>query len=485
MYEEAIVALKKALRVSPDNLPAHIRLAAAYSLLGREEDARAEAAEVLRIDPKFSLKRFARGQPYKNPHDRTLLIDALRKAGLPETPPLPLPDKPSIAVLPFTNMSGDPKQEYFVDGMTEDLITDLSKISGLFVIARNSVFQYKGKPVEVKKISRELGVRYLLEGSVRRADNQVRINAQLIDGTTGGHLWAERYDGKMDNIFALQDKITGKIVTALAVKLTASEQENVARRGTDNVAAYDAFVQGRDYYLRHTRDDMVKAVTYLKRAIELDPNFSQAHACLSGTYNTSRARRWDQDLGWTDARSLAEKHLELAMRNPTPKVHRVAALNYMWKGQHEKAIAEAERALTLEPNNDKSHVVMGSVLIYAGRSKEAIEVWKKAMRLDPYYPARYLWFLGLAQFCVGQLQEAATSFERAHKRNPGLGAWPLAATYAHLGREQEAADLIAEYLKRRGWKTRTVKSLLPYFPFKDPKDTDRFVEGLRKAGLPD
>jgi adenylate cyclase len=259
------------------------------------------------------------------------------------------------------------------------------------------------------------------------------------------------------------------------VELTSDEQENVVRRGTDNAEAYDAFVQGREYYLRHTRDDMVKAATSLKRAIELDPNFPQAHAVLSMVYNTSRVRLWARELGWTDARSLAEKHLKLAMRNPTPKVHRVAAWHYVWKGQHEKAIAEAERSLTLEPNNSKSHSTMGAALIYAGRSKEAIDFWNKAMRLDPYYPAGYLWFLGLAQFCVGQLEEAATSFERARKRNPGLSAWPLAATYAHLGREQEAADLIA--------KTRTVKSILPRYPFKDPKDKDRFAEGLRKAGL--
>ena len=277
---------------------------------------------------------------------------------------------------------------------------------------------------------------------------------------------------------------TEKIVAALAVKLTSDEQENVARRGTDNAAAYDAFLQGREYYLRHTPDDMVKAVTYLKRAIELDPNFSRAHAGLSMVYTTSRARRWDQDLGWSDARSLAKKHLELAMKNPTASSHRAAAWGHVWKGQHKEAIAQAERAIALEPNNAHSHSTMGSALIYAGRSKEGIEVWKKAMRLDPYYPARYLWFLGLAQFCVGQLEEAATSFERARKRNPGLAAWPLAATYAHLGREQEAADLIAEYEKARGRKKPcTVKFLLKYYPFKDPKDTDRFAEGLRKAGL--
>jgi adenylate cyclase len=397
---------------------------------------------------------------------------------------LPLPKEPSIAVLPFTNLSGDAEQEYFSDGITEEIITALAKIPQLFVIARNSTFTYKGKPVKVQKVAEDLGVRYVLEGGVRKAGDKIRITAQLIDAISGRHLWAERYDGTLGDVFGLQDKVTEKIVASLAVELTSDQKENIARRGTDNAAAYDAFVQGREYYLRHTRDDMVKAVTYYKRAIELDPNFSEAHGGLSMVYTTSRARRWDQDLGWSDARALSEKHLQLAMKNPTPKVHRVAAWAYIWKHQHEKAVAEAERALTLEPNNSKSHSVIGAVLIYAGRSREAIDFWKKAMRLDPYYPAQDLWNLGLAQFCVGQLEEAAASFERARKRNPGLGAWPLAATYAHLGREQEAKGVLAEYMKMRGIsKPPTVKSLLPYFPFKDPKDTDRFAEGLRKAGL--
>jgi adenylate cyclase len=190
----------------------------------------------------------------------------------------PLPDKPSIAVLPFENLNRDPEQEYFVDGMTDDLITDLSKISGLFVIARNSAFTYKGKPVKIRRVAEELGVRYVLEGSVRKADNRVRINAQLIDATTGGHLWAERYDGEMGDVLTLQDRITGKIVAALAVKLKAGEQEQIARKYTDNEAAYDAFLQGRAHYVRRTPDDFAKAVRYFKKAIELDPNYGRAYA---------------------------------------------------------------------------------------------------------------------------------------------------------------------------------------------------------------
>ena len=209
----------------------------------------------------------------------------------PETEPasvenmaFPLPDKPSIAVLPFTNMSDDPAQEYFVDGITEDLITDLSKLSGLFVIARNSTFVYKGTAVKVRQVAEALGVRYVLGGSVRRVGDQVRINAQLIDAVTGGHLWAERYDGTLANVFALQDKVTENIVAALALKLTGSEQAEVGRIETSNVDAREAFQIGWEHYLRQTVDDIVKAVPYLEKAVQFDPNYGRAYGALALVY---------------------------------------------------------------------------------------------------------------------------------------------------------------------------------------------------------
>jgi TolB-like protein len=210
----------------------------------------------------------------------------------------PLPDRPSIAVLPFVNMSGDPKQEYFSDGMTEDLITDLSKISGLMVIARNSTFPYKGKPVTIKQVAEELGVRYILEGSVRRAGHEIRINAQLVDAVGGHHLWAERYDGIIGKIFALQDQITQKIVSALTVKLTGSEKQIIAEKGTNNVEAYEEFLRGCLHYRRMTPDDLAKAVRSFKKAIELDPNYGRAYAALAlayrtGTFLPGRARGFE------------------------------------------------------------------------------------------------------------------------------------------------------------------------------------------------
>jgi adenylate cyclase len=406
---------------------------------------------------------------------------------------LPLPDKPSIAVLPFTNISEDPKQEYFADGMTEDLITDLSKISGLFVIARNSAFTYKGKPVNVDQIRRELGVRYVLEGSVRKADDRVRINAQLIDATTGGHLWAERYDGRVGDIFALQDKVTQKIVAALAVKLTAGEEEQITRKGTDNIAAYDAFLQGWQYYRRITRDDLAQAVTHLKKAIELDPNYGRAHAALAGAYWLSYRRGWSWDMDWPyEVKSrvflLAHEHLEEALESPTSLAHQVASWMLVHEPLHEEAIAEAERAIALNPNDVDNLFAMARALIFGGRAEEGADYVKKAMRLDPHYPAEYLSFLGLAQFCMGQLEEAAITLERARKRNPELEVYPLVVTYAHLGRAEEASDILADDLEEM-WRRRGllwghhVREVLTFYPFKSETHTDRFADGLRKAGL--
>jgi TolB-like protein/class 3 adenylate cyclase/predicted Zn-dependent protease len=398
----------------------------------------------------------------------------------------PLPDKPSIAVLPFENMSDDPKQEYFSDGITEDLITDLSKISGLFVIARNSTFTYKGKPVKVQQVAEDLGVRHVLEGSVRKAGDKVRINAQLVDATTGHHLWAERLDGQLGDIFALQDRFTRKIVAALAVKLTAGEQEFVTQRGTENVKAYDAYLQGWEYLQRATREDLVEAVNYFKKAIELDSNYLRAHAALARAYGFSMDRGFDHELGWSNARSLRDKHLQMAMKDPTPHTYRAVAKARLYQRKYEEAIAAAERALALAPNDTDSHFSMARVYIYAGRPAEGLELLHKAMRHNPHYPAYYLWWVGLAQFSLEQYEEAVSSYERLLERSPKSSVMILAAAHAYLGRQQEAADVLTKYLNMRGNTGPGVpaENFLNYYPFRDSKDADRFVDGLLKAGLP-
>jgi TolB-like protein/class 3 adenylate cyclase len=403
----------------------------------------------------------------------------------------PLSDKPSIAVLPFTNMSDDPKQEYFSDGITEDLITDLSKIAGLFVIARNSVFTYKGKPVKIKQVSEELGVRYILEGSVRRADNQVRINAQLIDATTGGHLWAERYDSQMVDIFALQDKITRNIVSELRLKLTGGEEDQVARKETDSPKAYDAFLKGWAYYRHETPDDLARAVPYFEEAIKLDPGYGRAYAALAAVYRTGYL--WYKSLGlssYGEAVQKTKEYLKQAMNDPTALAHWVASEIHRFEGQYEKAIAEAARAISLDANDPVGHDAMAWALMWTGSPEEGVDFAKNAMRLDPHTP-RYLVTLGAIQFNMEQYEKAAASLEEATRQNPNneLGfAW-LAVTYGQLRREQEAKSALETFktlATKWGWDgSFTMKKANVFLvKFKDRTARERFREGLIRAGVP-
>jgi TolB-like protein/class 3 adenylate cyclase len=402
----------------------------------------------------------------------------------------PLPDKPSIAVLPFTNMSDDSKQEYFADGITEDLITDLSQMSGLFVIARNSTFVYKGKPVRIRQVAEELGVRYVLEGSVRKAGEQVRINTQLIDATTGNHLWAKRYDGKLDNIFALQDKITQKIVAALAVKLSVGEREKVSRKETDNIEAYDAFLKGWEHYRRWTPEDFRKAIPYFERAIELDSQYGRAYAAIASVYTEGYQRAWDWShvLGVSAEAmpGLAGEYLKEALNYPTPLAHQVASKWYIILLFPEEAIAEAERAIALDSNDAVGYTAMAGALIYSGKPEEAVDFVNKAMRLDPHNITNYLYTLGLAHFGMEKFQEAVSFFERAFKLNPEIGLVQrayIAAAYVHLGQEEKA---MAELDKPEIKEVRALYDLYVKYEgayYKNPKDKARLIDSLRKVGL--
>ena len=294
-----------------------------------------------------------------------------------------LPDKPSIAVLPFNNMSGDVDQEYFVDGMTEDLITDLSKISGLFVIARNSVFTYKDKSVKVGQVAEELGVRYVLEGSVRRAGDQVRINAQLIDTSTGGHLWAERYDGSLADVFTLQDNVTKQIVTELSLNLTGDQGTHYK---TTSAQAYDAFLKGWAHYQRRSIDDLKKAIPHLEQAIQLSEEYTQAHSALAAVY-------WEiWNNGWADKLSIppsdvmikAKLHLQQAMKEATPLAHWVASNIAISEGNYQSAISEAKQIVEMDSNNAAGYAQLASALELSGMTGESAEVIQKAVRLDPY-----------------------------------------------------------------------------------------------------
>jgi adenylate cyclase len=397
-------------------------------------------------------------------------------------PGVELPDKPSIAVLPFENMSGDSGQEYFSDGMTEDLITGLSKLSGLFVIARNSVFTYKGKPVRPSQVSRELGVRYVLEGSVRKAGNRVRITAQLIDATTGYHVWAERYDRDLTDVFALQDEVTQKIVGVLAVKLTAPERNRLGRTPTGNLEAYDHVLRGMEYRRRTTKEANAEAQKMFVRAVELDPKYAAAYAALGWAL----LQEWQ--FQWSRNPETLQRALELAQKaiahdDSLAEPHSLLSQIYLWRKAHERAIAEAERAVVLAPNDADGYETLAEVQAWSGRADDAIRQIRRAMRLNPQYPFFYLWTLGHAYYLTGRNADAVATLEKVLERNPNFIAAHaiLAVLYSEQGREQEARahGATAARLSPQA----SMESLRQIVPYKNEKDLERFLTGMRKTGL--
>ena len=296
-------------------------------------------------------------------------------------------DKPSIAVLPFDNMSNDPEQEYFSNGISDDLITDLSKVPTFLVISRNTSFAYRGKSLTIEQIAKELNVRYVLEGSVQKANNLVRINAQLIDASTGHHLWAERYDGSTADIFSLQNKITQKIATSLAVKLTDEEQDHLAQTGTDNVEAYEAFLKGYDLanYLNMDPDGFFKSIPWFEKAIQLDPEFSRAYAALAESYVRGVIVGVDRKLGISRRLAIlrAFNYLRISMKQPTNASYRNIARLYINQRLHENAVDNAARAIALDPNNANSNSVMALTLISSGKPDEAVDFCERMRRVDP------------------------------------------------------------------------------------------------------
>ncbi|NIO04326.1 MAG: tetratricopeptide repeat protein [Proteobacteria bacterium] len=395
---------------------------------------------------------------------------------------LELPDKPSIAVLPFANMSQDPEQEYFSDGITEDLITDLSKISGLFVIARNSVFTYKGKAVKVDQVSQELGVRYILEGSVRKAGNRMRITAQMVDATTGYHLWAERYDREVQNIFALQDEVTQKIVAALEVKLKKDEEKRLVHKETDNPQAYDHYLRGLENLNRFTRAANSQAREMFERSIDLDQNFALAHAGLGWTYFNDWTRGWSQDPeSLNESLELAKKAISL--NDSLPQAHYLLGFVHLWKRQHELAIEELERVIALDPNGADGHAGLAEVLTWVGRHEEAIGRVKEAMRLNPHYPVWYLVILGWAYSVMEQFEQAIEALERARIRDPDLFSTHiiLATVYSRTERMDEARSEVEEIMRIS--PEFSLDMLRDRVPFIDQATFEASVEALRKAGL--
>jgi adenylate cyclase len=393
-----------------------------------------------------------------------------------------LPNKPSIAVLPFVNMSADPQQEYFSDGMTEELITGLSKRSGLFVTARNSVFTYKGRPVKPEQVSRELGVRYVLEGSVRKAEHRVRITAQLIDATTGYHVWAETYDGELQDIFALQDGITQQIVAALAPQLMAGEPSHAGRQGTQSIEAYDEVLRGMTLFYEFSKDANALARQRFERAIALDPNYARAYWGVAWATFADWIFQWRPEPGALD-QSLELARKAVALNDALSDTHTVLGWVLLFKRQHDVAVAELERAVSLDSNSAWAYAYLAEVLNFAGRPDEAIGFAKKAMRLDPNYPPPMAFHLAHSYFLLRRYDEEIAALQDALRRSPSFlpaRAW-LAVVYAELGREKDARAEVAEILRIS--PRFSLESYREKLPYKHQADLDRLITGLRKAGL--
>ncbi len=396
-----------------------------------------------------------------------------------------LPVTPSIAVLPFDNMSGDAEQEYFADGITEDIITALSKISRLFVIARNSTFTYKGKAVDVKRVGRELGVRYVLEGSVRKAGNRVRITAQLIDADDGHHLWSARFDRDLTDVFALQDEITSNVVTALHVQLVEGEQARIWHKSTENLDAWECLAQGLAHFRRFTNEGNVRARALLEEAVELDPQYAAGWVWLAWTHWADARFLWTESPAEAAARAaeLAEK--ALALDQDLSETHSLLGAIHLMKRQFEQAIAEGEKAVGLDPNGADVTALLAMTLNWSGRPEEACALVNKAMRLNPLYSAWYLAVLAHAYRLIGRYEEAIAIYRDSIDRNPDhIGPHiGLTACYAELDRDEEARAQARELLKLN--PKFTLEKYAESLTYKDSAHSERSLGALRKAGLPE
>ena len=404
----------------------------------------------------------------------------------------PLPDKPSIGVLPFKNLSGDPSQEYIADGISENIISDLSKISEMFVIASNSTFTYKGKPVKVQQVSEELGVRYVLEGSAQKIGNRVRITAQLIDATTGHHLWSEKYDRDMEDLFALQDEITHKIIVELQVKLTEGEQARVSHKSTTNLEAWSYAVRGLKLFERVSKVNNAKAMELFERAVKLDPGYVWAWVRLAWTHVMAMRPGWGPSPSESFEKTIEISQKALALDESDSDVRALLGLVYLIQRQYEEAIAEGEKSLALGPTNAQAHVLLAATMHNVGRFDDAIELVERAMRLHPYYPGYYLQWLGADYRMTGRYEDALQIYkqllDRSNKNEfQSLSAHLfLADVYAELDRVEKARTHAAVVLKLEpGFSLEEVSNFVDTYSFKDPAHLERRLNALRKAGIPE
>ena len=398
---------------------------------------------------------------------------------------VPEGDRPTIAVLPFTNMSNDPEQEHFADGLVDDILTTLSKLSGLNVIARNSSFAFKGRNVDVRQAGRELGARYVLEGSIRKAGGRIRITAQLIDAETGAHVWAERYDRALEDIFAIQDEITLILATEMQVRLTEGEQARMRYSSTSNVEAWNLWTQGLAHYRAGvvTKDGVGKARACWEKALALDPNSAALHAMLGFIHSADARFNWfdDTPTAISKAREYLNRALELDPNNAD--AHLFTGMILTVEDRFDEAVAAARRAIELAPGSADVAAFAATSLSNGGVHDEAIVQIEKAMRLSPKYPPNYLGIRGLVYRLAGRTDEAIASFKAYGERSPGFGHADLAIIYEKMGRHDEARGEIVKHLAAR--PTATVHGFAATQHRSDRSTLDADLAALRAAGLPE
>ncbi len=392
---------------------------------------------------------------------------------------LPVPLKPSIAVLPFSNMSDDPEQRYFSDGVTEDIITELSRFRSLFVIARNSSFQYRDRAVDVRRVGQELGVRYVVEGSVRKMDGRVRITAQLIDAETGNHLWGERYDRSIDELFKVQDELTRTIVATLVGRLELAEVKGVASRRTGSLTAYDMFLRGVVRMRGYAAVDNQRAREFFEKAVTLDPEFAAAHALLA--MSLLMEHRFDAAPDHIKSRALSIALRAVQLDPSDGRCHQFLAQAYRYRGNFDRALSHFEQAIALNPNDANAITQMGYALAIVGRAEEGVELIRQAMRLNPLHPDWYWNDFAIALYAARRYEEALNANRKFEGR---MIYWPMAraaACLAQLGRLDEARQQATEVLKLKP----DFRLASEHLVYKNLADAKHVFDGMRKAGLPD
>jgi adenylate cyclase len=395
-----------------------------------------------------------------------------------------LPQKPSIAVLPFNNMSGDPEQEYFADGVVEDIITDLSRFNDLLVIARNSSFSYKGKSIKIQELAGELGVRYVVEGSIRRAAERIRITAQLIDAVDESHVWGERYDRELRDIFDIQDEIVETIVRTVATRVERHGVESVTRKAPQDLIAYDYVLQARALICDSAENNRHCRELY-KAALHIDPHSAEACEGISMTHSLDQNSGWGKSTDQSFEQALSYALKAVTLDDDSSQAHHRLGVTRLFNREYDLAEFHLDKALSLNPNNSDAWAYRGLYLIYTGQSEEALAALERATRRNPFHSTWYLWFVGLAYYCEKRYQDAIPSLRRSIEKNPGFIAprRHLAACYAQLGLSDEAAEQVTKILELEpGFSIEGLSNTLSY---RDPADLKHYLDGLRMAGLPD